>query len=427
MKPARWRTTIRTKLAIAITLLIGIIALIIYLYVPHLLEDRALEAVAIRAQSIGEMTAFSAAPGLDFDDMEFIEEAFEVARLNSDLVYLVVTDPEGEVIKAFDQQAAIEAVFWEVHHNGKIAKDDALFKSQALISTNDRVIGILYLGLSLEKLRADVLRSRSLIARLSLLLFVVGMGMVFVISTIITGPLSQITRTVEQIAIGDLTLRAQVQSSDEVGHLARAFNQMVERLETAYRDLTTLNEHLVVEKERAEEMARLKTAFLNNISHEFRTPLTGILGYAQILNEEVDEDLREFTQIIEESGQRLMNTLNAVLDLAQLESEEMELKQKVLNVAGEVEQVVRLHQPMAEKKKLSLVVNPQVGDAWAALDPSCLKHIVNILVGNAIKFTDEGGVTVEVTTDEQRVFIRVRDTGVGISEEFVPHLFSEFR
>ncbi len=223
------------------------------------------------------------------------------------------------------------------------------------------------------------------------------------------------------------TLRAQVQSSDEVGHLAQAFNQMVERLETAYRDLTRLNEHLVVEKERAEEMARLKTAFLHNISHEFRTPLTSILGYAQVLYEVVDEEFREFVQCIEESGQRLMNTLNAMLDLAQLESEEMALKQKVLNVAREVENVVRLHEPMAEKKKLSLVVNPQAGEAWATLAPSFLKHIVNILVGNAIKFTDEGGVTVEVTTDEQRVFIRVRDTGVGISEEFVPHLFSEFR
>ncbi|MCH8960126.1 MAG: response regulator [Bacteroidetes bacterium] len=425
-RPARWRTTIRTKLAIAITLLIGMIALLIYLYVPRVLEDRALKAVAARAQSIGQMTAFSAAFGLDFDDAEFIEEAFEVARQNPDLVYLVVTDPGGEVVKAFDQQAATEAVFWEVHHHGKIAKDDALFKSMALISTNDRVIGNLYLGLSLEELRADVLRSRSLIARLSLLLFVVGMGIVFIISTIITGPLSQITRTVEQIAIGDLTLRAQVQSSDEVGHLARAFNQMVERLESAYRDLTTLNEHLVVEKERAEEMARLKTAFLTNMSHEFRTPLTGILGYAQVLNEEVDEDLREFVQFIEESGQRLMNTLNAVLDLAQLVSEEMVLEQKVLNVTREVEQMVRLLQPMAEKKKLSLVVNPQAEEAWTTLDPSCLKHIVNILVGNAIKFTDEGGVTVEVATDEQRVFVKVRDTGVGISEEFLPHLFSEF-
>ena len=422
----RWRPTIRTKLAIAITLLIGIIALIIYLYVPRVLEDRALEAVAVRAQSIGQMTAFSAALGLDFDDTEFIEEAFEVARQNPDLVYLVVTDPQGEVIKAFDEQAAVETVFWEVPHHGKIAKDDALFKSMALISTNDRVLGKLYLGLSLEGLRADVLRSRSLIARLSLLLFVVGMGIVFVISTIITRPLSQITRTLEQIAIGDLTVRAQAQSSDEVGHLARAFNQMVERLETAYRDQTTLNEHLVAEKVRAEEMARLKTAILHNISHEFRTPLTSILGYAQVLYEVVDEEFREFVQCIEESGQRLMNTLNAMLDLAQLESEEMALKQKVLNVAREVENVVRLHQPMAEKKKLSLVVNPQAGEAWATLAPSFLKHIVNILVGNALKFTDEGGVTVEVATDEQRVFIRVRDTGIGISEEFIPHLFSEF-
>ena len=186
---------------------------------------------------------------------------------------------------------------------------------------------------------------------------------------------------------------------------------------------------LVAARERAEEMARLKTAFLANMSHEIRTPLTGILGYAELLADEVDGDQRDFVTAISQSGVRLLDTLNSVLDLARLESDGVRPDLRRVDVAREVREAVRVLGPLAAKRGLALDVDAP-GPAHAALDAACLGRIVTNLVGNALKFTETGGVRVTVTSEQPQgagVRVRVADTGIGISDAFLPHLFDEFR
>ncbi len=188
------------------------------------------------------------------------------------------------------------------------------------------------------------------------------------------------------------------------------------------------SEHeLVVVKNQAEEMVRLKSAFLTNMSHEIRTPLTGILGFAQILRSEVGEPYRDLVTSIEQSGQRLLNTLNSVLDLAQLESESVRLKMAELNVFEEVLGTVQMLKPLADMKGLVLDIETVSEFLIARLDRVYLHRIINNLVGNAIKFTEAGGVTVHLEVEADQLHIKVRDTGVGIDVDFMPHLFSEFK
>ena len=196
------------------------------------------------------------------------------------------------------------------------------------------------------------------------------------------------------------------------------------------RDVTEnkkFERELVLAKEQAEEMVRLKDAFLTNMSHEIRTPLTGILGFAQILLSEVGDDYRPLVASIEQSGQRLLHTLNSVLDLAQLEADSVHLKLKPLNVYEESLAAVRLLQPLALKKGLTLDVRTSVEEPVACLDRAYLNRILNNLVGNGIKFTDEGSVIVNISTEGNRLLIAVRDTGIGIDEAFLSDLFSEFK
>ncbi len=183
---------------------------------------------------------------------------------------------------------------------------------------------------------------------------------------------------------------------------------------------------LILEKERAQEMARLKTSFLNNMTHEIRTPLTSIIGFAQILKEEAGPNQSEFTGLIEESAERLLDTINSVLDLARLESNRMTFQPELIDVRPEVERTARLLDTMAAKKGLTLRVEHHSRDARAHLDRAGLNRVVTNLVGNAIKFTRDGSVTVLTQTDEDGVYIQVRDTGIGISSEFIPKLFDEF-
>lgn len=182
-------------------------------------------------------------------------------------------------------------------------------------------------------------------------------------------------------------------------------------------------------KEEAEQMARLKTNFLASMSHEIRTPLTSVIGFASMLAGELPERHGRFAQVIERSGRRLMDTLNAVLSLAQLESQQMEVELDRLDVASEVEEVAEFFEPHATAKGLQFrcLVSPQARGAHAKLDHGALGSVLQNLIGNAIKFTDRGYVEVRVDASDQHVRIHVKDTGVGIQEAFIPYLFDAFR
>ena len=190
-------------------------------------------------------------------------------------------------------------------------------------------------------------------------------------------------------------------------------------------------------RERAEELLKAKTSFLNNMSHELRTPLASILGFADVLAEEGEGVQEEFAERIATSGQRLQETLDSVLRLAQFEGGAPEVALQEVTVAEEAEEAVALLQPLAAEKGLALNARCFPGrddagqndaaEARAALDPKALHRILNNLVGNAIKFTEAGGrVTVGVEADARAVRLRVEDTGIGISEEFLPKLFEDF-
>lgn len=180
-------------------------------------------------------------------------------------------------------------------------------------------------------------------------------------------------------------------------------------------------------KEQAEEVARLKSNFLANMSHEIRTPLTGILGFASILSEEVvDDEQKEFVTLIEKSGNRLMETLNSVLDLARIEAGRMKLTLEPILVADSVNEMVRLLQPISSDKGIALLAKPIDPHLEMLVDVGAMNRILTNIIGNSLKFTNEGNVTVSVSADDANVSIQIADTGVGINEEFLPKLFNEF-
>ncbi len=184
---------------------------------------------------------------------------------------------------------------------------------------------------------------------------------------------------------------------------------------------------LISSKDRAEEMARLKSAFLTNMSHEIRTPLSGIIGFSQVLHEEVDEHKREFTGLIQTSARRLLDTINSVLDLSKLEANKMKVRENPIDLHESVSETIRLLQPLADEKGLELRISAPEEPVICGLDSTCLAQIANNLVGNAIKFTNEGHVDVRVGVKDERGYLLVEDTGVGIFEDFLPRLFAAFR
>lgn len=220
-----------------------------------------------------------------------------------------------------------------------------------------------------------------------------------------------------------------------------------ELVQAIFRDDTARQRYekqLIEAKEHAEEMLRLKNSILNNMSHEIRTPLTGILGYAEMLSDNLTGGNKEFADIIMRSAQRLMGTLDSVLKLAQLERGETDLELTRVDLAEEVQSCVSSLEPLAEKKDLTLQCIVSSTRTYIQGHEAFVRRIANNLVSNAIKFTEEGSVTVEVGTREERniredngprkkngtqeekVFLRVTDTGIGIDPEFQEDLFDAF-
>lgn len=179
-------------------------------------------------------------------------------------------------------------------------------------------------------------------------------------------------------------------------------------------------------RDRAEEMSRLKTAFLANMSHEIRTPLTGILSSAEILSDETAGELREIAELITVSADRLRRTLESVLDLAQLESSTWRFTNEVTGLAHLVDQAVSDCRRSANERNVDIITDVQ-GGCTVKQDRDALKRIVDNLLSNAVKFTQDGRVYVRVNCTETSLTIEVEDEGIGISPDFIPHIFEEFK
>jgi PAS domain S-box-containing protein len=197
----------------------------------------------------------------------------------------------------------------------------------------------------------------------------------------------------------------------------------------AMRDLSAeheVREVLLRARSTAEKTEELKASFLANMSHELRIPLASIIGFAEILAENAaDDETREFATLIQESGGRLLRSINAVLDMTRLEAGRYEPVPEDVDVADVIDSAVRLMKPLADEKELELIRSGP-SPLMFRTDPLFLERIVNNLVGNAIKFTGTGWVRVTWKTGEGGLTVLVQDTGIGISDAFLPELFDEF-
>ncbi len=184
---------------------------------------------------------------------------------------------------------------------------------------------------------------------------------------------------------------------------------------------------LIDARDKAEESDRLKSTILDNMSHEFRTPISAILGFSEILSMEMPEgELREFVQHIDENAQRLLNTLNGVLDLSRIQSGGVALHLSPFDAVEVVQQMVAFSSSAATRKGIELSVCAP-GPLPVKLDLTAVERVVGNLVSNAVKFTEQGGVYVSAHTEDDMLVLQVRDTGIGIGRSFMPHLYEPFK
>ncbi|NYZ62517.1 response regulator [Luteimonas sp. SJ-16] len=181
-------------------------------------------------------------------------------------------------------------------------------------------------------------------------------------------------------------------------------------------------------RELAEQASTAKTRFLATLGHEVRTPMTGVLGMSELLlDTALDARQRDYTLAIRRAGEHLMRLVNDALDLARIEAGKLQLETQPFDLALLVRDISGLGAPLARQKGLDfeVLVAPDA-PAWVVGDATRVRQILLNLIGNALKFTDTGGVVVQVETDRSGLTFRVRDTGPGLSADQMARLFRRF-
>lgn len=211
----------------------------------------------------------------------------------------------------------------------------------------------------------------------------------------------------------------------------RELEEQKRELSKQSAELTEQNRELEIQKKMLYEANNLKTSFLSNMSHELRTPLNSVIALSGLLNrklaDKIPQDEYSYLEVIERNGRNLLALINNILDIARIESGREEIELTEFNLCKCITEIITLIHPQAEEKNIH--INKAGGDCETLItsDENKIKHILQNLLGNAVKFTEKGEITISLKKTIDEVAVTVADTGIGIKAEQIFHIFDEFR
>ncbi len=424
-------------------------------------QNEMLAQIAARSIESGYINKY-----LPFETLKQIAES-------EDILFLWVVKPDGEIYLADDYEMWGKKIKNAPPDIEEIViKDDIFFKTGEkikliILPLNIREQGnrlTLYLGVSLKSLIEfrNKTVATSICFFIMIIIFVVVLSIYFAKS--ITNPIIKVKNAVKEIAKGNLNIKVKTKSKNEIGQLAKSFNQMVVDLKKYQKKLlkserkrkieledevakktkelnakiTTLKktrtamlnmmEDLREANADLKELDKAKTNFLNIVSHELKTPLTAISAHLDILDDtksNFNKQQRSSLEAIVRNSNQLKILINNILEISRIESKKFELTPELLNLKDLITEVANELRILADKKGLKLIEKIDKLPLIKA-DRERVKGILNNLILNAIKFTEKGSITIEAKKEGDFVLINITDTGIGIPKDKIKNLFKKF-
>ncbi|HFE36987.1 MAG TPA: response regulator [Gammaproteobacteria bacterium] len=439
------KLSISKKLMAIIMLTSSVVSLIVVsIFVANEIRNYR-QALVEDLSTIGLIINYNSAAAMIFGDTAAATETLSTARVFPHIDQAVIYDASGKPFALFQRDASeserllllatLESLAAGVRAGHQFSDNHLdLYRE---IESDGENLGMIHLRSNLSEYRNQI----EVYARVVSIIVLSSLLLSYLISRrlqrIVSAPIMAFSETMKQISKNkDYSQRAKTYSDDEIGELITGFNKMLSQIEARDEKLNELVSKLRIAKQASEEASRAKSAFVANMSHEIRTPMNGVLGMIELLMKTklTDKQMR-FADTVRRSGESLLFIINDILDFSKIEAGKLELESVDFEMRDVVADVLDLLAENAESKGLELayLVHNEVGSSFCG-DPSRLRQILINLIGNAIKFTSEGEVILEVKPEaneaipegKARLRFTVRDTGIGIPDEAKGKLFQAF-
>lgn len=373
----------------------------------------------------------------EYDELQpYIEQVVDDPYIET----VVLADRNNNIVVTSElSQVGMKLPVYNIRHN---QHQDSQHWDIKQIANPSGPIGTLAIKFSNESLYA----ANRAVMNLGISIALIGMILIAIIgiliSHILTRKLEVLKSVARHFSKGFLGTRTDFNGKDEVSVVGHTFDEMAETVAEQMNELYKARELLEQRvKERTEELAsardeavqatRSKSAFLANMSHEIRTPLTAIIGFTESLQENKlsTEEKAEYLDIINRSSKHLLQVINDILDLSKIEAEKLTIEHLSINPSEIISDVGSLVRMLVEEKGLSIKIEYKtLVPELITSDPVRLKQILINLCNNAVKFTHQGGISIQIGCDTEKELItfKVIDTGIGLSEKQLKNLFQAF-